>query len=86
MPNSHTTISPPTFGTIKKWTEGGWGFIARDDGQPDVFAHVRYFKTITEPRVGMRVWFDVTQDEHTGKMRADNVSVELGARVGDVPA
>ena len=52
---------------IVKWfnEEKGFGFIAQENGGPDVFAHFRQiigdgFKTLTE---GQRVEFKVTQGQ-----------------------
>ena len=55
-----------TIGTVKWFNEEkGFGFIAQENGGPDVFAHFRQiigdgFKTLTE---GQRVEFKVTQGQ-----------------------
>lgn len=55
-----------TTGTVKWFNdEKGFGFIAQENGGPDVFAHFRQitgdgFKTLTE---GQRVEFKVTQGQ-----------------------
>ncbi|WP_066017351.1 MULTISPECIES: cold-shock protein [Endozoicomonas] len=55
-----------TTGTVKWFNEEkGFGFIAQENGGPDVFAHFRQiigdgFKTLTE---GQRVEFKVTQGQ-----------------------
>ncbi|KEI72382.1 transcription antiterminator/RNA stability regulator CspE [Endozoicomonas elysicola] len=55
-----------TTGTVKWFNdEKGFGFIAQENGGPDVFAHFRQiigdgFKTLTE---GQRVEFTVTQGQ-----------------------
>ncbi len=55
-----------TTGTVKWFNEEkGFGFIAKENGGPDVFAHFRQiigdgFKTLTE---GQRVEFKVTQGQ-----------------------
>ena len=55
-----------TTGTVKWFNEDkGFGFIAQENGGPDVFAHFRQivgdgFKTLTE---GRRVEFKVTQGQ-----------------------
>ena len=64
-----------TTGTIKKWTDSGWGFIRCDDGQPDVFAHAKFFADVVEPLHGMRVRFEIVHDEQSNKMRADRIEV-----------
>ena len=53
----------------------GFGFIALDDGSPDVFVHVTAveqagLKTLNE---GQRVSFDVVTDEKRGKTNAQNL-------------
>jgi cold shock CspA family protein len=59
-------------GTIKKWTDGGWGFIRQDHG-PDVFAHAKYFAMGVRPETGLRVEFEIVNDAQTGRFRADNI-------------
>ena len=66
-----------TNGTVKWFNESkGFGFIAREDGQDDVFVHFSAikgdgFKTLSE---GQRVTFDVEQDpKDARKFRAANV-------------
>ncbi|MGI9274575.1 MAG: transcription antiterminator/RNA stability regulator CspE [Endozoicomonas sp.] len=55
-----------TTGTVKWFNEEkGFGFIAQENGGPDVFAHFRQitgdgFKTLTE---GQRVEFTITQGQ-----------------------
>ena len=55
-----------TTGTVKWFNdEKGFGFIAQDDGGPDVFAHFRQivgegFRSLKE---GQRVEFEVTQGQ-----------------------
>jgi CspA family cold shock protein len=60
-------------GTIKVWKEDrGFGFIANDNGGLDTFVHCRDMPGV-RPSVGMKVAFDVVEDEISGKRRADNV-------------
>ncbi|MDB2384442.1 cold-shock protein [Endozoicomonas sp.] len=55
-----------TTGTVKWFNdEKGFGFIAQDNGGPDVFAHFRQitgdgFKSLAE---GQRVEFNITQGQ-----------------------
>ncbi|MCK5894610.1 MAG: cold-shock protein [Endozoicomonadaceae bacterium] len=59
-------MSTTTTGTVKWFNdEKGFGFIAPENGGPDVFAHFRQivgdgFKSLTE---GQRVEFKVTQGQ-----------------------
>ena len=63
-------------GTVKFFdARRGFGFIALDDGSPDVFVHVTAveqagLKTLNE---GQRVSFDVVTDEKRGKTKAQNL-------------
>ena len=56
----------PTTGTVKWFNDSkGFGFLTRDDGEKDVFAHHSSiqgegFKTLTE---GEKVEFDVVQGQ-----------------------
>ena len=56
----------PTTGTVKWFNESkGYGFLTRDDGEPDVFCHHSAiqgegFKTLVE---GALVEFDVRQGD-----------------------
>ena len=61
-------------GTIKKLTEKGFGFIAREGETKDLFFHSKELKGVTfdELRVGDAVTFEVVQSE-TGPA-ATNVS------------
>jgi CspA family cold shock protein len=62
-------------GKIKKWDENrGFGFISRDDGQPDIFAHIKYCRPGFQPTEGLHVEFDVVADERNRERgRADKV-------------
>jgi cold shock CspA family protein len=66
------------YGTIKNFfDERGFGFICRseDDGQPDLFYHVRdsaWLRT-GQPRPGQRVQFDIEFDRRSSKNKAVNV-------------
>jgi cold shock CspA family protein len=60
-------------GTVKNWTEGNWGFIRRDDGGEDAFAHGNHIVGNFEPRCGVRVSFDLVIDARTRRLRADKI-------------
>ena len=66
-------------GKIKTFVDGkGYGFIRPDDGEKDVFVHV---KSIVSPpgcanlKVDQRVEFEVRTNERNGKDEATNVRV-----------
>ncbi|MBO4992385.1 MAG: cold-shock protein [Firmicutes bacterium] len=66
-------------GTVKWFnSEKGYGFIANDNGEGDVFVHFSAiiadgFKTLAE---GQKVTFDTEPDpKNSSKMRAINVKV-----------
>lgn len=61
------------YGTISNWDDDrGFGFITRDDGQADAFAHVKFFARGFRPAEGLRVRFELV-DGRNGRPRADNV-------------
>lgn len=51
----------------------GLGFIAPDDGGPDVFVHVSALEGGTPLRDGQKVSYQLGQDRKTGKSRAKTV-------------
>jgi len=63
-------------GTVKWFnTQKGYGFIAPEDGNKDVFVHISAVEraglnTLNE---GQKVSFDVVTDRRTGKAAADNL-------------
>jgi len=63
-------------GTVKFFnTQKGYGFIAPDDGSPDVFVHISAVEksglsTLSE---GQRVSFDEVTDQRRGKTNAQNL-------------
>ena len=63
-------------GTVKFFnTQKGFGFIALDDGSPDVFVHVSAveqagMRTLHE---GQRVSFELVTDPRCGKTNAQNL-------------
>ena len=68
-------------GAVKFWDRAkGFGFVIRDDSQPDLFcgSHAMRDAGIDEPEVGMRISFEVTEDR-SGRPKADEVRLEGGA-------
>ena len=55
----------------------GYGFIRRDDKQPDVFAHISDVMEFMgdQLEVGQRVTFELGQDPKSGKTKAINVRI-----------
>jgi cold shock protein len=52
-----------------------FGFIVRDDGGPDVFAHAKHIVNAALLKKDQRVSFEVVHDDRRGKPRADKVRV-----------
>jgi CspA family cold shock protein len=54
-------------GTVRKWTERGFGFIAPDGGGKDVFVHYSSIQSVGDRRrdlvEGARVQFTVADDD-----------------------
>mmetsp|Transcript_3990 Transcript_3990/g.10307 ORF Transcript_3990/g.10307 Transcript_3990/m.10307 type:complete len:114 (+) Transcript_3990:103-444(+) len=82
--------SSPLFGshtgTVKKWTDKGFGFIEASDGQ-EYFVHYSSinsdgFKSLAE---GEEVEFDLEDDPRKGGKKAANVSGPGGAPVRGAP-
>lgn len=64
-------------GQLKTWIASKqYGFLARDDGGPDVFVHRQAFlgAFITEPTIGMRLRFQLFPDR-TGRPQATNLKL-----------
>lgn len=63
-------------GTIKMFnTQKRFGFIIRDDGQPDAFFHVSALAgSAEEIAPGTPVEFEIGVDEKTGRMKAIEVT------------
>ncbi len=63
-------------GTVK-WFNAtkGYGFIAPDNGGPDVFVHVSAVERsgLGSLNDGQKVTFDIVKDRRTGKSAADNL-------------
>jgi len=61
-------------GVVKNWNDDkGFGFIRRDRGGEDIFAHVSGLKDGDALKEGAEVSFDEDWDDRKGKYRAENV-------------
>ncbi|KRB49328.1 cold-shock protein [Rhizobium sp. Root708] len=63
-------------GTVKWFnTEKGYGFIAPDNGTPDVFVHISAVERsgLSSLKDGQKVSFEPTQDRRTGKTAAEDL-------------
>jgi CspA family cold shock protein len=67
-------------GTIISWhRDRGFGFVQRDDGQANIFAHIRNVADdVDELRPGQRVQFEPGIDLRNGKPEARDVRVIEG--------
>jgi CspA family cold shock protein len=68
-------------GTLKKFfAEKGFGFIAPDDGSPDLFAHKRALLGANEAAIaeGVKVSFQSEVEDRTGKPKATTWSIVGG--------
>ncbi|MCW6508898.1 cold-shock protein [Lichenifustis flavocetrariae] len=65
-------------GTVK-WFSAikGYGFIAPDDGGPDMFVHISAVQRagLEDLREGENVSFEVAVDQRSGKTTADRIEV-----------
>jgi CspA family cold shock protein len=62
-------------GTIKHWnSDPGFGFLKRDDGEGDVFVHIRSLESVglPEPQIGDRLAFEIVLGCN-GKTEAGNL-------------
>ena len=67
-----------TSGTVKFYNDQkGFGFIAPDDGQKDVFVHATALERagINSLREGQKVKFDTRNDPRTGKVAVGAIEV-----------
>ena len=67
---------PVTKGTVKWFnTQKGFGFIAPETGDKDVFVHISAVERagMSSLSEGQKVTFDVVADRRTGKSSADNL-------------
>jgi CspA family cold shock protein len=65
-----------TIGTVKFFNaERGYGFIAPEDGGPDMFLHISALEAAGLQSVseGDRLSFDAVMDERKGKPNAQNI-------------
>ena len=63
-------------GTVKFFNaQKGYGFIAPEDGSPDVFVHISAVEQagMSTLHEGQRVSFDVVTDQRRGKTNAQNL-------------
>jgi len=63
-------------GTVKFFNATkGFGFIAQNDGQPDVFVHISAVERagMTTLVEGQKVSFDIKRDNRSGKSAAENL-------------
>ncbi|WP_327210295.1 cold-shock protein [Rhizobium leguminosarum] len=63
-------------GTVKWFnSDKGYGFIAPDNGGPDVFVHVSAVQRagLNGLSDGQKVSFEITQDRRSGKSSADDL-------------
>jgi cold shock protein len=65
-----------TSGTVK-WFNGtkGYGFIAPDDGTPDVFVHISAVERsgLGALSDGQKVTYEIVRDRKSGKSSADSL-------------
>ena len=62
-------------GTLKKWNaDRGFGFIAPDDGAPDIFVHVSALRS-GRVNEGDTLQFDIGKSERNGRTVATRVTV-----------
>lgn len=54
-------------------SEKGFGFIKPDDGNVDVFVHIRDVRGMQPLSEGMRVGFEEVMDQRKGKTKATDV-------------
>ncbi len=69
-------------GKIKKWVSGkGFGFIADDEGGPDVFFHINENKSLEDNKGSLRPDARVSFEKHLSEKgpRAYNVRLESGS-------
>ena len=73
----HASTSERFHGTMHTWSGKGYGFLRRDDKQPDVFVHisdVMEFMGATSSR-SASASVELGQDPKSGKAKAVNVRI-----------
>lgn len=76
--SSENNVSNALAGVLSHWNyDRGFGFIARDDGGPDVFVHFTELAKAgrKHPQEGDRYGFEVATDPKSGRLRAINMVV-----------
>ncbi len=72
-------MKEPRFtGTVKMWNSPkGFGFLSRDDGQPDIFAHITQTpEEFDELNRGTRVSFEIgPAHRNPAKIEAKNILI-----------
>jgi len=67
-----------SLGTVKYFsTDRGYGFIAPDSGEKDVFVHITAVQRcgLSELNEGQRIRFDIVTDQRSGRNIADNLEM-----------
>jgi cold shock CspA family protein len=63
-------------GTIKQWTDNGYGFIKAADGGADIFCHIReVLGEHHELHVGDQVTFELGTNPRNGRTEAKRVQL-----------
>jgi cold shock protein len=68
--------APMPTGIVKFWRDAqGYGFLGRDDGQDDSFAHVHHLVGVDVLAPGQRVEFEDGVNPRNGRPEAQNIKV-----------
>jgi CspA family cold shock protein len=57
------------------FADKGFGFIRRDDGQPEIFVHIKQITNVDEITPGDRVQFEPEVNPRNGLLQATSVRV-----------